>query len=162
MKQIGVLFLCTGNICRSPVAEGVFRHRVLAEGWQERVRWDSAGTQDYHVGEAPDPRAIEVAADRGVRIGDLRARQISAADFDAFDFILAMDQGHFRAANSMKEPDSRAIVSLFTDFVTDGAALQKDVPDPYYGGRKDFEYVMDLVENGVDGLIAHLRRENLV
>lgn len=153
----GVLFVCTGNICRSPTAAGAFRHVVRNAGLQNRVLIDSAGTHGYHIGEAPDHRAITVAQTRGIDISDLRARQFTREDFDLFDLILAMDEGHFKHIQRMMPANARAETGLFLDFLPD--AGRRDVPDPYYGGTKDFEYVLDLVERGSNQLLEVLQKK---
>ena len=158
MKKYGVLFVCTGNICRSPTAEAVFRHRAVESGLADKLVIDSAGTHGYHVGEPPDSRAIAAARARGVKMDDLRARRIAPEDFDTFDLILAMDSGHRGILQRMDAQGGRpAKLSLFLDFAPDSGLT--DVPDPYYGGTGDFEHVLDLVENGVAGLLRHLQRE---
>ena len=127
-----VLFVCTGNICRSPTAEGIFRHFVAADGLEAEVEADSAGTHDYHVGEPPDPRTVKAAAARGFDLSAQRARRVNRADFQSFDLILAMDRSHFAHLNAMRPPDARAQVKLFLDYHPSGTL--QDVPDPYYGG----------------------------
>lgn len=142
-----ILFVCTGNICRSPTAEGVLRARAAAGGY-EGLLVDSAGTQGYHVGSPPDPRSIEAAARRGYDLSGLRARRLRPADFDDFDLLLAMDRGHLRALRSGCPPESQTRLRLF---------LERDVPDPYYGGAEGFEEVLDLIESGCDRLLAEMR-----
>lgn len=154
--MVRVLFVCTGNICRSPTAEGVFRARVAAAGLADRVSTDSAGTHGYHVGEPPDERSARAALARGVDISDLRARRVRADDFHRFDLILAMDRGHLRALTGMMPPTPRASVRLFLDFAR-GCGGAKDVPDPYYGDGKGFDLVLDMIEDGVAGLLEEVR-----
>jgi protein-tyrosine phosphatase len=157
-KKTGILFVCTGNICRSPTAEGVFRHRVREAGREADFLIDSAGIEGYHVGDPPDGRSIRYALERGFEIHDLRARRVEKADFRTFDLILAMDAGHHRALQRMKPADADAEVAMFLDFAHDLTGDDsRDVPDPYCGGPRDFTHVLDLVEKGVDGLLAHLR-----
>ncbi len=159
-KRPGVLFVCTGNICRSPTAEGVFRHLARERGVLGRLRVDSAGTHDYHVGEAPDPRAIEHAARRGYDLAPLRARQVARADFHEFDRILAMDRGHLRQLRAMAPAGSPARVAMFLDH--SGSWRGLDVPDPYYGGSRGFEEVLDMVEEAsarlLEEIVAELAR----
>lgn len=151
-----VLFVCTGNICRSPTAHGAFRHALQAAGMERWVTVDSAGTHGYHIGDPPDPRSVAAAKARGVVIHDLRARKLVAADAELFDLILAMDRGHLSHIQRLVPAGSRAQVSLFLDYAPE--AVLREVPDPYYGGAQDFELVLDLVEQGVRGLLAHVRR----
>ena len=151
-----VLFVCTGNICRSPTAHGAFRHVVQAAGMSRFVAVESAGTHGYHIGDPPDPRSVAAAKARGVMIHDLRARKLVAADADRFDLILAMDRGHLYHIQKMIPPGSLATASLFLDYAPE--ATLREVPDPYYGGAADFELVLDLVAQGVEGLLAHVRR----
>lgn len=153
----GVLFVCTGNICRSPTAHGVFRHYVSEAGLGRHFLIDSAGTHGYHVGEPPDNRTIDVAAGRGFALHDLRARRLQTQDYHDFDLILAMDSGHFDIMRQMQPQGSRADLAMFLDYAPQAA--RGDVPDPYYGGRKDFEHVLDLCESASAGLLTALRKE---
>ena len=154
--MIKVLFVCTGNICRSPTAEGIFRHFVEAEGLESDMQADSAGTHDYHVGEPPDRRTVDAAAARGFDLSTLRARRVRREDFYNFDLILAMDQSHYAHLVRMRPADARAQVKLYLDYHPSGEL--KDVPDPYYGGREGFERVLDMVEETSRALLAQLRR----
>jgi protein-tyrosine phosphatase len=154
-KPVKVLFVCTGNICRSPTAEGVFRHAVEKAGLADRIVSDSAGTGDYHIGEAPDPRSQSVASGRGYDLSTLCARQVSRRDFDEFDYILAMDETHVRQLKGLSPPEHAGKVRLFMDFAGQGAP--REVPDPYYGGAQGFERVLDMVEQAARGLLDHLR-----
>ena len=144
--MIRVLFVCTGNICRSPTAEGVFRDMLARAGLSGHIVTDSAGTENYHVGDPPDPRSIQTAQRHGYQIGDLRARQIKASDFTEFQVILALDTGHYRALHRLCPPDFQDRIRLFLDFSAKYAG--PDVPDPYYGEAKDFELVVDMAEDG--------------
>ena len=155
MRRVRVLFVCTGNICRSPTAEGVFRHVVKEAGLAGHVSSDSAGTHDYHIGEAPDPRTQCAAAGRGYDLSALRARQVSRNDFNEFDYVLAMDQSNLLALERLCPPQHSNRLKLFMEFGGDPAV--REVPDPYYGGAQGFERVLDLVELASRGLIAHLR-----
>lgn len=146
-----VLFVCTGNICRSPTAEGVFRDLAAKRGVLERLRIDSAGTHDYHVGEPPDPRSVEHARRRGYDLTPLRARQVRAADFTEFGWILAMDRGHLRLLEAARPRAALARVELFLDHSKGWKG--EDVPDPYYGGVRGFEVVLDQVEEACEGLL---------
>ena len=151
--MIRVLFVCMGNICRSPTAEGIFRAQVRAAGLGNVIVTDSAGTHGYHVGEPPDSRAIEAAARRGIDISDLRARRVDVDDFKRFDLVLAMDRENLGLLNRLCPRDAVERPRLFLDFAPDLDA--HDVPDPYYGGADGFEHVLDLVEAASRGLLDH-------
>jgi len=153
----GVLFVCTGNICRSPTAEGVFLHMARSRGVLDLLRIDSAGTHDYHVGEPPDPRSVAHAARRGYDLSPLRARQVTAADFREFDRILAMDRGHLRQLKASAPAGSPARVNMFLDHSASWRGL--DVPDPYYGGSRGFEEVLDMVEDASARLLEEILAE---
>ncbi|MBY6264226.1 low molecular weight phosphotyrosine protein phosphatase [Azospirillum sp. 412522] len=156
--MLKVLFVCTGNICRSPTAEGMFRQLADRAGFGGRVAADSAGTHSYHVGEPPDPRTVRAALARGVDLSALRARKVAAADFTRFDHILAMDHGHLAQLRRIAPPGATAALRLFLD---DAAALAgQEVPDPYYGGPDGFERVLDLCEAGSRALLDRLSRES--
>lgn len=157
--MIRVLFVCTGNICRSPTAEGVFRAMVEAEGLGGRIATDSAGTHSYHVGEPPDQRSMAAARCRGIEMSDLRARKVQAQDFRDFDLILAMDRGHYKSLSQSCPQDVKDRVRLFLDFAPELGI--KDVPDPYYGVGDGFERVLDMIEAGSTGLLAHIRQTRL-
>ncbi len=148
-----VLFVCTGNICRSPTAEGVFRH--FADAARFEVDVDSAGTYGYHIGEPPDSRTIQAAEKRGFDLKPLRARRVKREDFDHFDLILAMDHAHLTHLEAMRPQNSKAAVKLFLDYHPD--AKSADVPDPYYGEAAGFDHVLDLVEAASRGLLDNLR-----
>ena len=145
-ERRSILFVCTGNICRSPTAEGVFRTLAKKAGLELRI--ESAGVGDWHVGQPPDDRAQHHAKGRGYDLSAQRARQVRQRDFDDFDLILAMDRGHLRALERMAPPRHRAKIRLF--------APERDVPDPYYGGPEGFERVLDLVETQCRSLLAEL------
>jgi len=154
-NKFGVLFVCTGNICRSPTAEAIFRKLATDAGMA--VTADSAGTHGYHVGEPPDPRAQKAAAKRGYDLSALRARTIEGADFRRFDLILAMDQEHHailsRIAGSSAEHKLKLMMSYARRF------KERDVPDPYYGGPQGFERVLDMLEDAAKGLLESLHRD---
>jgi protein-tyrosine phosphatase len=150
-----VLFVCTGNICRSPTAEAVFRHVVTAAGLADRIGMDSAGTHAYHVGEPPDPRSVSAGAARGFDMTSLRARKIRAEDFRVFDLILAMDRSHHDHLEALKPNDARAAVKLFLDYHP--KLRGGDVPDPYYGGRDGFTQVLDMIEETSARLLAEIK-----
>ena len=143
-STISVLVVCTGNICRSPTAEGVMRHLARQRGLADRIRVASAGTHDYHVGESPDARSIQHASKRGYDLSGQRAAQVMRADFDAYDYVLAMDRGHLRLLRGLQPPGSRAKLGLFLE--ASGRWKGEDVPDPYYGGAAGFEDVLDRIE----------------
>jgi len=151
VQQTAVLFVCMGNICRSPTAEGVFRKLVEERAPQLRIRIDSAGTHDYHVGEAPDPRAIAAAARRGIDLEALRARQVEEADFERFDLVVAMDRLNREMLLDRSPEPYRERVRLMMEFAP--SLEVEDVPDPYYGGAVGFERVLDLVEEAARGLL---------
>jgi protein-tyrosine phosphatase len=152
--MIKILFVCMGNICRSPTADGVFRHRLAADGLDDRVQVDSAGTHGWHVGNPPDPRSVSAARARGIDISDVRSRKVRPADFTEFDYVLAMDQDNLDDMGP-SAAQGTARVHLFLEFASHMG--ETDVPDPYYGGDHGFDHVLDLVEAASDGLIAHLR-----
>lgn len=156
---IRVLFVCMGNICRSPTAEGIFRAQVREAGLASHIASDSAGTHGYHVGEPPDHRAIEAAARRGINITDLRARRVQPEDFRRFDLILAMDRDNLAQLTRLCPRDAVERPRLFMDFAPQLEA--RDVPDPYYGGADGFEHVLDLVEEASRGLLDHVRLVHL-
>ncbi len=152
-----VLFVCLGNICRSPTAEGVFRAVVEREQACFITTIDSAGTADYHVGDPPDARTRAAARERGYDLSDLRARAVQPEDFHEFDFILAMDRANLATLQGMAPSGHRARLALLLDYAPQAGSVE--VPDPYYGQRADFERVLDLVEQGAAGLLAHLREQ---
>lgn len=158
MSKLRVLFVCTGNICRSPTAEGVLRHKARDAGLAESIEIDSAGTHGYHIGDPPDQRAIRQAATRGYDLSDQRARKLRHEDFDAFDLILAMDCGHLSLMNGMAPKDGGAEVKLFLDYAPE-ANGSREVPDPYYGGLEDYDHALDLIEAGVERLLDALRQD---
>lgn len=156
MKPYSILFVCMGNICRSPTADGVLRHMVVAEGLKERVTVDSAGTHNYHPGSPPDPRSQEHAALRGYDLSTLRARQISESDFEAFDLILAMDWDNLARLQDLCPTQHLCKIRRLTEFCL--AHNSPVVPDPYYDGPSAFEHVLDLVEDACNGLMQHVRK----
>jgi protein-tyrosine phosphatase len=152
-----VLFVCTANICRSPTAEGVFRHLTMAENVHGHVVIDSAGTHAYHVGEAPDKRSMAAAARRGYDLSELRARRITASDFVEFDYILALDRDHLSILERSAPAEQRAKVAMFLDFSSHHRG--DEVPDPYYGGEQGFEFVLDMIEDASEGLLAAIKKK---
>jgi protein-tyrosine phosphatase len=147
-----VLFVCTGNICRSPTAEGVFRHLAQEAGLQ--VHAESAGTHDYHVGDSPDRRSMAHALKRGYDLSSQRARQVQASDFERFDLLLAMDKGHRDLLLKLSPPQHRHKVRLFLEYA---GREGQEVPDPYYGGADGFEQVLEMTEAASRGLLEHIR-----
>ncbi len=150
-----VLFVCLGNICRSPLAEGVFRAHVERAGLADRFEIDSAGTAGYHVGEAPDPRSVSIAHKHGVDLSAQRARKLVAADLERFDEVLAMDQSNLANIRRLAGPRSSARTGLFLDEVPGSSGAE--VPDPYYGGPNGFLHVYRLVDEASERLLARLR-----
>ena len=155
-----VLFVCMGNICRSPTAEAVFRRQVEKAGLAGRIAIDSAGTHDYHIGEPPDPRTRQAALKRGYDMGALRGRQVSAADFSRFDYVLAMDENNLSILERLRPRDAESHLGLFLEFAA--RHQEREVPDPYFGGADGFERVLDMVEDAADGLLKHIRRRHFI
>jgi protein-tyrosine phosphatase len=155
--MVRVLFVCMGNICRSPIAQGVFESVARREGLEDRIFVDSAGTGNWHVGAPPDERAMKSASLRGLDISSQRARQISRDDCESFDYILTMDEENYRAVAALCR--GSAVVRPFLDFATDSP--EREVPDPYYGGAVGFERVLDLVEEASEGLLRDIRERHL-
>lgn len=153
MQNVSVLFVCLGNICRSPTAEGVFRELVGEQGLSDSISVDSAGTSNWHIGQQPDARAIEAAIARGIDLSNLRGRQAIANDFDEFDYVIAMDHDNYSNLAYLATPAQQEKLHLFLDFAENVSVVE--VPDPYYGGG--FPHVLDLVENASKGLLAHIR-----
>jgi protein-tyrosine phosphatase len=149
-----ILFVCTGNICRSPTAEGLFRARAAASGLADRFQADSAGTSGYHVGDPPSTPAIRIAAERGIDLGALRARRLEPVDFARFDLALGMDRGHLEAMQALAPAGKRAKLGLLLDYAP--ALPLREVPDPYYGGDEDYRRSFELIAAGIDGLIRAL------
>lgn len=149
-----VVFVCTGNICRSPTAHAVLRQRIAAGGLGDRLTVDSAGLEAWHAGDPPDPRSIRHARQRGYELSDLRARPFQRGDFERADWALVMNEGHLRQAARLCPPQHAHKLRLLTDFCRRHEA--GEVPDPYYGQAQDFERVLDLVEDACDGLLARL------
>ena len=157
--MVKVLFVCTGNICRSPTAEGVFRKLVEQAGQEGRIDIASAGTGAWHVGQSPDERSQEAARARGIDLSTIRARQVTNGDFDNFDYILAMDQGNFERLADLCPPDFDKRLTMFLDFAA--GFDQTDVPDPYYGGEHGFELVLDMIEAASQGLLDDIQEKHL-
>lgn len=157
-SEIKVLFVCMGNICRSPTAEAVFRHYVENAGMSEQILIDSAGTHDYHVGDPPDSRAQRAAQQRGYDMSDLRGRQVGEEDFRQFDYVLAMDSANLALLQSISPPDSNIHPRLFLDYARHHS--DREVPDPYYGDTDGFERVLDMVEDAAQGLLEEIRQRH--
>lgn len=153
-----VLLVCLGNICRSPTAEGVLRALAAREAPQLALRADSAGTANYHIGAPPDPRTLAAARRRGYDLSDLRARQVQAADFTAFDLLLAMDEDNLAGLRAQAPSGTHPRLKMFLEFAPELGRL--DVPDPYYGTARDFDLVVDLVERGARGLLRSLASQS--
>jgi protein-tyrosine phosphatase len=158
-KNVGVLFVCMGNICRSPTAEAVFRNYVHKAGLANSIHIDSAGTHDYHIGDAPDGRTQRVALQRGYDMSALRGRQVEAIDFCRFDYVLAMDEANLSILQRLRPRDAKSHLGLFLEFAE--RHTDREVPDPYYGGADGFEKVLDMVEDAANGLLLHIRHRIL-
>ena len=157
MKPYGVLFCCTGNICRSPTAEGVFARKIAEAGLSSRILADSAGTHGYHVGEPPDARTQLAARKRGYDLSALRARRVARDDFGRFDLVLAMDGENRAFLARLCPPSSGHKLKLMMEFARDQRVL--DVPDPYYGGPDKFDLVLDMLEDAAEGLLQSILSE---
>ncbi|MFG1496420.1 low molecular weight protein-tyrosine-phosphatase [Saccharospirillum sp. HFRX-1] len=157
MSDTSVLFVCLGNICRSPTAQGVFEHVLAESALAGKVSVDSAGTAAYHLGKAPDARATAAARQRGYRLEDLRARQVSVDDFYRFDWILAMDTQNLADLQAIRPADGRAQLGLFLEQLEQPSV--REVPDPYYGGDEGFEQVLDLCETASRALLRRLEAQ---
>ena len=151
-----ILFVCMGNICRSPTAEGVVNNIIINNGMSGLIKVDSAGTHGYHVGEPPDPRTCEAALRRGIDLSGLRARKVVPEDFERFDLLLAMDRDNLALLQRGTRSEHQAKLGLFMHYASHFDA--EDVPDPYYGGEQGFELVLDMVEDAGQGLIRALQR----
>lgn len=156
--KVSVIFVCMGNICRSPTAEAVFRNRVENAGLAGRILIDSAGTHDYHIGEAPDLRAQRAAQQRGYDMSGLRGRQVEKGDLRRFDYVLAMDKANLAILQCLAPPAGDVQVRLFLEYARHHAA--REVPDPYYGGADGFERVLDMVEDASDGLLQDILKRH--
>jgi len=159
-QAIKVLFVCMGNICRSPTAEAVFRHAVKQAGFDQLIECDSAGTHDYHTGEPPDERARRAATKRGYDMSGLRGRQVGKQDFERFDYVVAMDRRNLELLERVCPPRHVHKLALYGDFHEKYAG--QEVPDPYYGGAQGFEQVLDMIEQISAGMLDRLRQMNRV
>jgi len=158
MRKISVVFVCMGNICRSPTAEAVFRHYVENAGMSGLILIDSAGTHNYHVGDPPDSRALHSAQQRGYDMSKLRGRQVGEDDFRRFDYVLAMDRANLAILQSITPRNSDTRARLFLEYARHHA--EREVPDPYYGGADGFERVLDMVEDAAQGLLEEIRQRH--
>src|SRR2546422_3004731 len=154
-NRFGVLFVCTGNICRSPTAEAIFRELVAEAGLAQMILADSAGTHGYHIGEPPDPRAQDAAAKRGYDLGGLRARRVEQADFQRFELILAMDRDHHSILLGMAPPSAAHKLKLMMSYAR--RFKEEEVPDPYYGGPLGSAQVLDMRHGAAQGWVGALR-----
>ena len=152
-----VLFVCMGNICRSPTAEGVFRHKVKQNNLVDQISIDSAGTHAYHVGNPPDQRAQDAALKRDIDLSQQRARRVSGDDFSEFDYVIAMDESNLDDLLSICPAGYEDRLHLFLAF---SDSEHREVPDPYYGQGRGFEIVLNLVEDASEGLLKHIRENN--
>jgi len=159
MEKVKVLFVCMGNICRSPTAHGVFRALVQASNLEALIEIDSAGTHAYHSGEPPDRRAQQTASQRGIDLSDLRARAVCNKDFDKYDYILAMDEANYMSLQTCCPEDIQHKIHLFLSYAPQ--LNRREVPDPYYGGQKGFENVFDMIEQASQGLLDDIQRQYL-
>jgi len=157
--MVRVLFVCLGNICRSPTAEGVFRKLVVEQGLVEYIEIDSAGTHAYHIGKPPDERAQAAARRRGIDLSDLRGRQAAPADIERFDYVLAMDEENYEELLAICPAGSEEKIRLLLEFAPH--RKERAVPDPYYGGPAGFDRVLDMVEEAARGLLADIRQTRL-
>lgn len=155
MNQLNVLFVCMGNICRSPTGQGVFEKKLQDAGIEHRVFVDSAGTHAYHIGESPDRRSSMAALKRGIDLSSQRARKVELIDFENFDYVLAMDRSNLSDLLSICPQQHQHKVKLFLSYATE--VQEQDVPDPYYGGGQGFEHVLDLVEAAAEGLLEDVQ-----
>jgi protein-tyrosine phosphatase len=155
--MVRILFVCMGNICRSPMARGVFENVAWREGLAGEITVDAAGTHGfYHAGVSPDPRAQESVLSRGIDISGQRARLLAAEDCERFDYILTMDEDNYRVVSALCR--GNAVVRSFLDFATDSP--EREIPDPYYGGSDGFEYVLNLIEEASEGLLQEIRDQH--
>lgn len=159
MSKINVLFVCMGNICRSPTAEGVFAAQVESKKLGHLIAVDSAGTHAYHIGEGPDARSQKTALKRGIDLSALKARRAISADFEKFDYVLAMDRDNYQGLEAICPPGLEYKLHLFLSFAPN--LEHEEVPDPYYGGPMGFERVLDMIEAASEGLLQEIQLRHL-
>lgn len=159
MSKVKVLFVCMGNICRSPLAHGLFEHRVEEAGLSKAISIDSAGTHAYHVGNTPDPRSQQTAKRHGIDLSAQRARQVRESDFEQFDYVIAMDRDNHAILSAQCPAEHRHKLKLFLEFAPQ--LSETEVPDPYYGGDSGFEHVYQLIDAAADGLMADIESRYL-
>ena len=152
--KVKVLFVCLGNICRSPTAHGVFRQMVRDQKLEHLIEIDSAGTADYHIGKGPDERSTKLALERGIEMADLRARQVDLGDFMIYDYVIAMDDSNYSNLRDLALPEYYDKISMFLDFAENWS--EREVPDPYYGGPEGFDRVFDMVTDASEGLLRDI------
>ena len=157
IAPVKVLFVCMGNICRSPTAQGVFRELVAQQGLADSIQIDSAGTHSYHAGNPPDSRSQSMARQRGIDLSDLRARRFVSADFLEFDYVIGMDHGNIADMRAIRPENASARLQLMLDY--SNAYEQAEVPDPYFG-EGGFDQVFDMIDDATRGLLDHIRREH--
>lgn len=157
--MVSVLFVCLGNICRSPLAEGVFKHLVLAQGLENKIKVDSGGTSGWHIGERPDPRSIEVAEANGIEL-DSKGRKAIGKDFELFDYIIAMDSNNYSDLKNLPKSSMEGAAQLYLMRDFDEIGLGQDVPDPYYGGDDGFTYVYELLDRSCRNLLEKIKTEH--
>jgi protein-tyrosine phosphatase len=159
LHKISVVFVCMGNICRSPTAEGVFRNVVKQNNLQDQINIDSAGTHAYHIGDPPDSRSQSTALSHGINLSAQRARKAVTEDFERFDYVIAMDRSNFEGLKSLGRGADLSRLHLFMDFSKDWD--NDEVPDPYYGGANGFEEVFDMVQSASEGLLEHILKNTI-
>lgn len=157
--MIGVLFVCMGNICRSPIAEGVFRFIVEKNGLQEKFLIDSAGTHGYHIGKNPDTRAIETALKHGIDIRNIKAREVEDTDFEIFNYIVAMDKGNLELLHAQSPKEYKYKIDLLLSYVEEKCKINIEVPDPYIHELEAFERVYNMIDSGAKALFNHILKE---
>lgn len=158
IAEIKIVFVCLGNICRSPTAEAVMRNKLIKAGLFGRVAVDSAGTSGYHVGSGSDSRSQLAAAERDIDMSMIRSRQIMLRDYQEADYLLAMDRSNLDKLIRAKPADSKAEIKLLMEFAEKQSQWPDEVPDPYYGGEQGFENVLDMIEDACDGLLRQIQK----